>query len=158
MSRAVVQAIASSAPLIKVCALTGAILPCAFSAVTVFLKSLSFWMASAFLPSASFRLALSSLATRPVSFFSAFWPMKVALWVCNYSAAILSWHTSTVSAWAGEALTHISNERVSPSKSPTPILARTFDTYFSFQHGLYLPSLRITNLNKVAVKVFACNY
>jgi hypothetical protein len=46
--------------------------------------------------------------------------------------AISAWHSSTVSAWAGEALTHISNERVSPNKRLTPILARTFDTSFSF--------------------------
>src|SRR5215217_767001 len=109
---AVMQYIASLAPLIKVFASSGLILPCVFSAATVSLKFVSFWMASAFLPSASFALALSSLVTRPVRFISAFWPMKVAFSVCPLSTSILAWQSVTGSAWAGEALAHISNERV----------------------------------------------
>jgi hypothetical protein len=125
--RAAMQAIALLAPLIKIFASSGLILPCVFSAATVSLKFVSFWMASAFLPSASFALALASLVTRPVRFFSSLWPKKAAFSVCPLSTSIMAWQSVTGSAWAGEALTHISNERVSPSKSPAPILARTFN-------------------------------
>jgi hypothetical protein len=68
-----IQAIASLAPLIKEFASSGLILPCAFSAVTVSLKFVSFWMASAFLPSASFTLAYSSLVRRPDAEVTGTW-------------------------------------------------------------------------------------
>jgi hypothetical protein len=48
------------------------------------------------------------------------------------SLSISVWH---VWAWAGAVAINISSaERVSPIKALTPILARTFDTIFSFLH------------------------
>jgi hypothetical protein len=56
----------------------------------------------------------------------------VAFSVSNLSAAI-SWHSSRVWAWAGAVAINISStERVSPTKRPTPIPERTFDTIISF--------------------------
>ena len=70
-----IQAIASLAPLIKEFASSGSILilPPVFSAATVSLKFVSFWMASAFLPSASFTLAYSSLVRRPDAEVTGTW-------------------------------------------------------------------------------------
>jgi hypothetical protein len=111
------QAIASLAPRIKVFASSGSILPCAFSAATVSLKFVSFWMASAFLPSASFTLAKEGgVVGLP--------PQHVDLGLAIRDGFGLGRRS---------AYPHQQREG-EPSKRPNPILARTFDTIFSFQH------------------------
>ena len=77
------QSIASWAPASKVWASAGAILPCASSAVTVLWKSLSFWMASAFLPSSSFWLALVSLAGEVGSLGRRYQIVDLSLAICD---------------------------------------------------------------------------